>query len=370
MKRFPAATLFIFMLMPFAAHGDDYKLMRAKFQHNANRCDLIYARDVVQLQATPIADLKKQQKELLAFLEETKNLRQACYEEAKESLAEVMAVGLAENQQNPKNTALTLQLELDEQLPALLDLRQKISAELLDSMADDLTYTIKNERKLAQKNKKGTELFMVESDRTASLIKQDMGVVLSIEGRQLQLDELLTPPTEQNTEAFVKLKLRKAMHYLARTLMLYEDIQADNRHLLVLLAKLRSEYLYAAGQLNELIALDPELNTFTENARPNMRQIVNRVQLLELDIEGALRDYRSKTMEENINNWLSEVYQDLSQLSLAIKTQLQWFGVAGQVVGENEKLPELPPELEAFIKTAEQPEPEPTPETTHQKSNE
>lgn len=364
MKNFLTATLFALVLLPTPASAEDYKLLRAKFQHNADRCDLINAQDVVQLQATPVADLKKQQKELLAFLEETKILRQACYEAATEALAEVMAIGLAESQKKPDDTALTLQLELDEQLPELLGLRQKISAELLDSIADDLRYTLKNERKLSPK--KGKTLYLVESERTASLIKQDMGIVLSVEGRQLQLDELLTPPTEQNAEAFVKLKLKKAMHYLARTLMLYEDIQADNRHVPVLLAKLRSEYLYAAGQLNELIALDPELKTFAENARPNMQHIISRVQLLELDVEGALRDHRNNAMEENLNNWLSELYQDLSQLSLTLKTQLQWFGVEGQVVGENETLPDLPAELEAFIDAAEQAE---SPETTPQTHN-
>lgn len=58
-------------------------------------------------------------------------------------------------------------------------------------------------------------------------------------------------------------------------------------------------------------------------------------------------------MEEDPSNWLSEVYQDLSQLSLAIKTQLQWFGVE-QVVTSEEDLPDLPKDLEAFIEKAEE----------------
>lgn len=336
-----------------ATSGANFKTLRAEFQHNADRCDLIHVEHIVQIQAMPVKELRKQEKDLLELLKTTKELRQTCYEEAKNQLEDVMAEGLAESQDNPDDTALTLQLELDEQLPEILGLRQKISGELLDSIAADLTYTIKNERKLSRKKKGGT-LYLVESDKTASLIKQDMGIVLSAEGRQLQLDELLTPPVPDNLETFVRLKLKKAMHYLARTMLLYEDIQADKRYIPVILAKLRSEYLYAAGQLNELMAMDPQLESFSDEARPNMQQIINRAQLLELDIEGALRDYRNKALEEDLNNWLSELYQDLSQLSLALKTQLQWYGLKAQVVEGDENLPDIPADLEAFIEKAQQ----------------
>lgn len=345
--------IFGLMSSPLAhAQQEDYKTMRAKFQHNADRCDLINVQSIVQIQTMPVKELKKQQKTIQTLLKQTKAARQACYEDAKNALADVMAAGFAESEKNPNDTTLALQLELDEQLPELLEMRQRISGELLDSMADDVTYTIKNERKLSRQNK-GKDLYLHESDRTASLIKQDMGIVLSVEGRQLQLDELLTPPTKENLEEFVKLKLRKAMHYLARTLMIYEDVQAEKRHVPVLLAKLRSEYLYAAGQLNELQAMDPELSAFSPEMRPSAQQLLNRIQLLELDIEGALRDYRNDAMEEDLSNWLSEVYQDLSQLMLALKTQLQWFGVE-QVVTSEEDLPDLPKDLEAFIEKAEE----------------
>ncbi len=335
-----------------AQNQEDYATMRAKFQHNVDRCDLINVQQIVQIQTMSVADLKKQQKDIQALLKQTREYRQACYEEAKNALADVMAAGFAESEKKPNDTTLALQLELDEQLPELLDMRQRISGELLESMSDDVTYTIKNERKL-KRQQKGKDLYLYESDRTASLIKQDMGIVLSVEGRQLQLDELLTPPTKSNLKEFVKLKLKKSMHYLARTLMIYEDVQAEKRHVPVLLAKLRSEYLYAAGQMNELTAMDPELSAFSDEMRPSMQQLINRIQLLELDIEGALRDLRNNSMEEDPSNWLSEVYQDLSQLSLAIKTQLQWFGVE-QVVTSEEDLPDLPKDLEAFIEKAEE----------------
>lgn len=337
---------------PTAYAQEDYPTMRAKFQHNVDRCDLINVQQIVQIQTMPVNELKKQQKTIQKLLKQTKDYRQACYEEAKNALADVMAAGFAESEKNPNDTTLSLQLELDEQLPQLLEMRQRISGELLESMAEDVTYTIKNERKLKRKTK-GKDLYLHESDRTASLIKQDMGIVLSVEGRQLQLDELLTPPTRANLEPFVKLKLKKAMHYLARTLMIYEDVQAEKRHVPVLLAKLRSEYLYAAGQMNELTAMDPELSSISAEMRPSMQQLLNRIQLLELDIEGALRDFRNDSMEEDLSNWLSEVYQDLSQLTLAIKTQLQWFGVE-QVVSSDEDLPDLPKDLEAFIEKAEE----------------
>lgn len=337
---------------PNAMAEDDYKTMRAKFQHNADMCDLINIQQVVQVQTLPVKELKKQQSTIKKLLAETKEQRQACYEQVKEVLADVMAVGFAESEKNTNDTALIMQLELDEQLPAVLDMRQKISGELLDAMIDDVSYTIKNESKL-RRQKKGKDLYLHESDRTMKLIRQDMSLVLNVEGRQLQLDEIQTPPTDANRDDFVKLKLRKAMHYLARTLLIYEDVQSDSRNVPVSLAKLRSEYLYAAGQLNELLAMDPELKSFSEQTRPSMQQLLNRAQLLELDIEGALRDYRNKAMEENLNNWLSELYQDLSQLSLALKTQLQWFGVE-QVVSADEKLPDLPADLEAFIEKAEE----------------
>ncbi len=326
------------------AQNLDYNTLRMDYQHQADICDLINAREIVQIGATPLAEIKKTYPKLKKLIKETKKLREECYSIADKLLQEMLTEGLVAQNEND-DISFSSQLELDRQLAELLTIRRSISQQLLDSMQKDIDNSLASFNKL-KKNNKTKDIFITESANTRSLIQQDMGIVLDVEQRQLQLDERTIATNTENITAFARFKMRKSMHYLARTLMVYENIHTTP--ITLPLAKIRSEYLYANGQMTELLSLDPELTGLPTAMRNSLRQLINKMQLLELDIEGGLRDYRSGEMEENLNNWLSELYQDLSQLSLDIKDHIQMLPI-GEIIMTEKNLPEIPKELADFI---------------------
>lgn len=338
----------------FAQEGEEttktpppsYTDLRALYQGQLDRCDLINADKILSLTTTPMANLKEDKTQWLALIEETKKARQTCFARVENILEETITAGIVALQADEDNTALAARLELDKQAADMLEIRKKVTAGLLENMKQDFLDTLKvynNTRR-----KKDRPSFIQESEQTTQLIRQDMGIVLEMERRRLSLEERLLARGPGTEKEHIKLKLRKALHYLTRALMAYEDLNRDSpAHLL---ADLRSEYLYAAGHMHEVLAIAPNLAPLPEFARQPLLQLANRMQLLELDVEGALRDFRSGTMDKNIENWLSELYQDLSRLSIEVNNLLQRIEMGAPIdAGAGDDL-ELPDDIAAFIK--------------------
>ena len=320
----------------------EYYQQQQDYRHQADSCDLINAREILQLSTEALGELKKQSKDITTLFRKTKSLRDSCYELAANRLDDALATGLVYNQNHSDDVAFQQQLDLDQQLTSVLGQRRQLSKQLLDSMQSDVESALKT-YKHAQKDK-----FYPESALTKELIKRDMGLVQEVERRQLALDEMNTmAPADVTTNQFAELKLKLAQHYLSRALLVFEDTHVNPP--LLPLARLRSEFMYASAQLTELLAMDPELAGLPEQMRAPLFKLTNKYQLLELDIDGALRDYRTGTFEEDLSNWLSELYQDLSDLALETRTILQHIPTAGSPSAQAAAAAEeaLPPAIAA-----------------------
>lgn len=322
-----------------------YSELRLAYQQALDRCDLINTQEVLALGTTPVANIDDEPEKWKTLLKETREARLACYEKAQAVLEEAIAAGMEKLQQEEENTALAARLELDKQAADLIEVRRELTRQLMDNMLADLEQTLEKYNKTWRKKDKPS--FVMESDETADLIRQDMAIVLELERRELNLEARLIHNQPDNDETLIKLKLREALHYLTRALMAYEDINRTNPARL--LANLRSEYLYSAGQMHEVLAIAPDLKPLPEFIRPRLMQLVNRMQLLELDVEGALRDFRAGVMEQSVEDWLSELYQDLSNLSIEINNVLRRLEIGEPIVVQDDGEMDIPDDIAAFI---------------------
>ena len=331
-----------------------YQELRQQYQSQLDKCDLIHAQEVYSLNATPVANIVEETEKWRNLLEKTKNKRLKCYEQAQATLEQAIAAGLASLQNNEQDTALAARLELDKQAADLLSIRTRLNNQLFESMMADLEKTLKTYKNAKEKDDKPS--FVIESAKTTDLIRQDMGIVLELERRQLNLESRLVHNQKDNAKALIKLKLKTALHYLSRALMAYEDVNRIKPARL--LATLRSEYLYAAGQMHEILALSPNLAHVPEHVRQNLLQLTNRMQLMELDVEGALSDVRNGDMQKPLEDWLSEVYQDLSNLSVSINQILQRFDMPAPIMLDSNTEMEIPDDIAKFIEEGKKSQPD------------
>ena len=322
-----------------------YQDLRQNYQSQLDRCDMMNMQEVFSLTSTPIANIIDEKSKWLDLLTKTKEDRLACYTLAQSAIEEAIAAGLVDLQTDEDNTALAARLELDKQAGDLLKIRGRINRQLLESMAADLETTLETYKNT--RNKKERPSFVMESSTTTNLIRQDMAIVLELERRGLNLENRLLHNQKDKEKQLIKLKLQTALHYLSRALLTYEDINSIKPARL--LASLRSEYLYATGQMHEILAIAPDLSPIPEFIRPNVLQLTNRMQLIELDVEGALRDFSNGVMEQSLEDWLAELYQDLSNLSLEINTILHHLKLGAPItVGVDDTL-EIPADIAAYI---------------------
>ena len=350
MQKLTLVLMCVFMLTALPAPAQDgaektenpqqpapsYQDLRSLYQSRLDLCDLINAQKVLSLTTTPMANLKDDKKQWLTLLEETKNARAKCYQQARNILEQTIAAGMATLEDEEANTPLAAQLELDKQAADMLKIREQISVQLLESMKQDFLDTL--EEYNSTWRKKERPAFVKESEKTTNLVRQDMGIVLEMERRNLSLEERLMARTPQSKEDRIK---------LTRALMAYEDMGGgSSAHLL---ADLRSEYLYATGHMHEILAIAPNLAPLPEFARQPLLQLANRMQLLELDVEGALRDFRNGTTQKELEGWLSELYQDLSGLSMEVNNLLQRLEIGAPIDASAGDALEIPADIAAFI---------------------
>ena len=347
-----------------AKTAPSYQELRQQYQSQLDKCDLINAQRVLSLNATPVANIIEETEKWRKILKKTKNKRLKCYKKARETLEQTIAAGMASLQSNEQNTALAARLEIDKQAADLLAIRTRLNGQLLERMRADLDNTLEAYNNTKEKEDKPS--YVIESAKTTDLIRQDMGIVLELERRQLNLESRLVHNRKNNEKALTKLKLKTALHYLSRALMAYEDVNRIKPARL--LATLRSEYLYAAGQMHEILALSPNLTHVPQHMRQNMLQLANRMQLMELDVEGALSDFRNGDLEEPLEDWLSEVYQDFSNLSVRINKILKRFDIPPPIMLDSNADMEIPDDIADFIEEGKQTSPDkrPTKKTNHQ----
>lgn len=313
-------------LLALPAHAVDrasYANDKAAFQAEVDSCDLLNARDILELSTLDQAELKARLPAIRDLFADTKTQRKACYAKAKETLDGVIATGLAYMAANPDDVFFARQNELDLGMSPRLSLRAELSGKLLDSLLDDIEAALASPAKVnkGRVNRARQESFVLESARTRALIRQDMDTVLEQERRQLDLDEADVMSAEKmDVKALARVKLAKAHHHLTRALLAYEDIDTGPR--LFGIARLASDFGYATDQFGELFGYSDTLVGMDKNLAAAIAKVADRALVINLDIEGAVRDQRAGTFDEDAEQWLSELYQDLSDVTIETRTLL------------------------------------------------
>lgn len=309
--------LLAFLLLPFTAQADvvdDYMQARANYMLAADSCDLINAREILQLNTMPVAELKTLDFSLEELFTETRDNRKACYEAAADKLADMVSAALIWVEKKPDDLSAVRQLEIDQDLSEMLRIRREISQKLLRSMEADIQATLKK-----TPSRKAAETFVEESVTTRNLIQQDMNIVLEAERRQIAAEEAaLNAIAKPDMADAARVKLMKATHYFSRALLVFESALQEPRH--YHLARLMSEFAYGSNQFAELFGLHPTLKGLEENLARQIAHVADRALVMQLDLEGAVRELRANDFRDDYEQWLSEIYQDMSSLAVEIRT--------------------------------------------------
>jgi hypothetical protein len=309
----------LFALPPTVAASEfmaDYRNKRAAFQAEVDTCDLINARDVLELASRPLAEIEPDMPGIRHVFDTTASARRACYQAAAKKLDVLLKSGADYLRKTPDDTLFARQMELDGALRAAVDLRMTISQQLLRATLNDVETSLSAYITGGAKQAGGT-VFIEESPLTRALIKQDMDLILELERRQLNLDEVRTLSEPLTARALAQLKLAKVHHYLSRALMAFEDMHLTPR--LYPLARLNTEFGYANAQFAELFGYAPKLDGVDRALARDIARTADRATVLALDIDGGLRDLRSGLSREDYDNWLSELYQDISALTISVQ---------------------------------------------------
>lgn len=309
-----------FMLLPFMVQAADsrhnYSRQKLVYQSQVDKCDAINAREILELQTQTVSELKPQSKDIHKLFTQTRIARQACYKKADDRLADMIATGLAYLTAHDDDVAFHRQMELDMALKEMLQIRKRLSKRLLASMESDIDKAIE-ETTAEEEN-----TFPQESNLTRALIRLDMDMVLETERRQLNLDELnlLNQPTISASE-MARVKLNLAQHNLARTLMMFEDANTSSSKLFPI-TRMQTAFATASGQFSQIFAFAPGLKGIPPEIGHRIANLGDRALVMEMDIEGAVRDIRNGLFTEDRNNWLSELYEDMSQFAIDTRTTL------------------------------------------------
>lgn len=328
-----------------------YENLRRLYQKHFNRCDLLNELEVLSLSTTPLANIKSEQKKWYKTLRTTQKDRALCYKDGYTHLKAALTKGLNNITKEKDTFYLQNFIMADEHALDLYRLKEKVQKRLFLSLEEDLTKSLgAYKKKYTKKRKKDRPTFVIESTKTAQLIQQNIALVLALENRELTAQEHIFLYKDTATKSFIDLKIQQTLHYLTKALVAYEYLGHKNPNLL--LTKLRTEYIYATGHLQEVLARMPELTPMPKDLRPHFLQLTNRMELLELDIEGALRDYKQRLHPEDIESWLSELYQDVSSLATALNNTRRELFIEAPIISDDVA---LPADIVNFIQEQEKP---------------
>lgn len=314
MKRLLLIAPLLLPASAFADVVDDYLKTRAEFMMTADSCDMINARDILQLGTLSVEELKAPDLPIAELFTQTREVRADCYNTAADKLADMVTAAILWVEQKPDDLTAARQLEIDQDLSELLRIRSQISQQLLASMEADIQDAIKKTPR-----RKAAETFVEESAKTRGLIQQDMAIVLEIERRQIAADEAALAATAKPDMADIaRVKLMKATHHITQALLVFENALTEPRQ--YHLAKLMSEFSYGSNQFAELFGTHQTLKGIDETIARQIAGVADRALVLQMDLEGAVRELRNNDFREDYEQWLSEIYQDMSQIAVEIRT--------------------------------------------------
>jgi hypothetical protein len=289
--------LFALILFPAFAFAENLPDLRGQAFNKAAACNVINAREILQLSTTPFTE--REVPDIRDLLLDTKTARTECFEEA-ESIIDDLLIderNLADQVGAP--FLLKLQYEADRSFQNMLTLRKQVSRSLLDSMLRDIENHFDRPVEMAQ--------FYAESEQTQYLIKLETALSLESERRQIFVEEQAFQPTEEEQ---VVNYLQKAHYQLAKTLLLFED-WAEGGDRQTFFKHFNNELRYGVAILSKILPLK---NAFNEEEYKTFRDMLQNIVRLNLKMAD----------EENWSEMKSgEIYAEISTFTETIRLLLQ-----------------------------------------------
>ena len=319
------ALLFFLLATPAFATDDPFTETYAERKHSVltelDKCDFINAKEIMLFSSIPVQILDADIKNTRNLFKETIRARSACFEDVMSKLDDL--VGLTERylKKNDDNLSLMHQNSLDNEMLYVINQRANITKRLLKSILADIEEAIKSipaDASALPSQGTAPASYYTESETTRHLVKMDMTLVMEMDRRQQVLDDLFLNFGEKpSLRHQAAAKINTAHHHLSRALLAFED--SYNQPQLVTLARLNSEISYATLQLGEILAVNPTLAELPKDLQRKMAILYRKARDLQRDISGSHADIMENIFTQDFSNWISELYEDLSQLGYAMQ---------------------------------------------------
>lgn len=283
---------------------------RAQLQAKADGCDLILAQELLESTSLPLSKIKPLLKGLKSVFDDAKANRLSCYAETEEVFRNFLASAHNNYISQTDNIQIQRQYVLDKAYSESLLIRAENSRRLLDSIWQDLQLTLN----LAEAQGKDLDtVYIEESTETQKYIRQDVSLIMEQDRRQAELEEIDIYNGDRHISSVAYIKLKKSQLYFNRSLMAFEESRKDFETFAI--ARIYAEFIYASAQFKELFAFSEKLDGLNPKYSIQIKKIYDKAEVIRLDIEGALLDLRNGTFADDLQQWLSVVYEDLSLIS-------------------------------------------------------
>lgn len=206
----------------------------------ADRCDMMGQKEITLLTTQPYKDLKDTLPHNRQLLTQSLQQRYACYQDVLKDLESYLTAQQKVMGQQPLDVPALQQWQIDSGLRDTFILRQNVSQELLLSILRDLEQTPADAD------------YMKESEKTKTLLQQDLSTLLDHTRRQLAFDEQRLWLGKPKASEVLKVKLSVAANVLSQAQLVYEQ-DADKT---VLMARLATLLASVPGHLYEVVAFN------------------------------------------------------------------------------------------------------------------
>lgn len=291
-----------------------YAHKKAEIMALSDKCEMVGAKDLLHTNSYTILELKNEFEQVKNFIESVRKERKNCYETVLSKLDSLLADGEEHLKEQPVDLLFYRQHEIDESLKHLFRIRMEISDALLASSLQDMTISIQAQ----MDDEEASSSFYTESSRSRSLVRQEMALLLEIARRQLAFDELNIVNADLVKEVYTPHKLGEIQLNLARALAAFEEAYSQTNSAFVI-ARIKGRIVSAIENTNELMTfLLPYKEKSAEDIK-NIKDLKSNLAILNVDMEGTLSDIQAGIGAENLEDWISSIYERLSTINAQVK---------------------------------------------------
>ena len=267
--------------------------LRGESFRKSATCNIIKAAEILKLSTIPLTE--KEIPEIRTLLQDTKELRTECYEQAEEIISNLLIDEEVLVNQDNVEIILQLQHEADSSFQQLLKLRKQISQQLLASILADIENDFIEPVEEAK--------FYTESKKTGYLITLETTLALENERRQIFVTNQYVAPTSQQQLNSI---LQKSHYQFTKILLLFEK-WSENETNTTFFKQFNAELRYAVSILSQVLPLK-------NNFKPTEYKIFRDM------LQKAIRLNIKMTEKENQTTAkATEIYSEISDFTAVIR---------------------------------------------------